>query len=191
MKVKNADKSIIFLVGMPAVGKSTYISGMGWDQDPNTYIHSSDDVMMEWAEARGLTYDEAFEKVDFMKEILPVLLSRFRYAVENDMNIVVDMVNASPRQRANTLGMINKDDFIVRAVVFGHELWKAQDKQFFEKIVKAVNKRGQEQNKNIPRDKLWDFMFSIYEEPTREEGFDQINFIDPLNPIVRSNPYRG
>ena len=182
--MKNTEKSIIFLIGMPAVGKSSFIASKGWDQDPNTHIHSSDDVMMEWAEERGLTYDEAYKQVDFFNEIVPIMLDRFNYAVKNDMNIVVDMVNATKGSRSHTFKMIDTDDFIVRAVVFGHEPWKAKDKKFFEKIVKAVNKRGREQNKNIPRDKLWKFMFSPYEEPTREEGFDQINFVDPLNPMV-------
>ena len=50
----------IFLIGMPAVGKSSLIQQNGWDTDPNTYIHSTDNIVTEIANRDGITYDEFF-----------------------------------------------------------------------------------------------------------------------------------
>lgn len=196
--MKQNKPSITFLVGMPAVGKSTFIKQMGYDRDPNTYIHSTDDIIMEIvnSDPRFDTYDDFFEagagkpfpQTPFATMVLPELTRRFEAAVDNNMDIVVDMVNNNAEKRAMTMNSIDQDDFIVRAVVFGHEPWEAQSNKFIDSIVRAVAERARHTGKSVPEHVLRKFMFPAYEVPTREEGFDQINFVDPLNPMIRTNP---
>ena len=193
--MKHSKPSITFLVGMPAVGKSTFIQQMGYDRDPNTYIHSTDDIIMEIvnSDPRYETYDDFFDagaglpfpQTPFAQQVLPVLTDRFQGAVMNNMDIVVDMVNESKFKRNLTLKDIDIDDFIVRAVVFGHEPWEAQSPRYIDSIVDAVELRSRSTGKSVPENVLRDRMFPAYEVPTREEGFDQINFVDPINPALR------
>lgn len=189
--MKQNKPSITFLVGMPAVGKSTFIKQRGWDRDPNTYIHSTDDIVVELVEndPRFDTYDDVFTSGLFGELVIPILIERFNAAIENGMDIVVDMVNNNVEKRAMTMNSIDKDDFVVRAIVFGHEPWESQSKKFIDSIVRAVAERARHTGKSVPEHVLRKFMFPAYEVPTREEGFDQINFVDPLNPIIRTNPY--
>ena len=198
--MKQNKPSITFLVGMPAVGKSTFIKQMGYDRDPNTYIHSTDDLIMEIVDSSHQydTYDDffaagagkPFPETPFAKQVLPELARRFEAAKDNNMDIVVDMVNANKYSRGLTLNDIDQDNFIVRAVVFGHEPWEAQNKKFINSIVDAVAERERYTGKSVPENVLRERMFPSYEAPTREEGFDQINFVDPLNPMIRTNPRR-
>jgi GTPase SAR1 family protein len=193
--MKQGKPSITFLVGMPAVGKSTFIEQMGYDSNPDVYIHSTDDIIMEIvdSDSRYKTYDDFFKAGDglpfpqtpFAKQVLPILYERFQGAVMNNMDIVVDMVNESKYKRNQTLKDIDIDDFIVRAVVFGHEPWKAQSPRYIDSIVDAVAERARKTGKSVPENVLRERMFPAYEVPTREEGFDQINFVDPLNPLIR------
>ena len=187
--MKQGKPSITFLVGMPAVGKSTFIKQMGYDRDPNTYIHSTDDIVEELVQndPRFDTYDDVFASGMFFELVIPILMERFNAAIESNMDIVVDMVNESQYKRNLTLKDIDKDDYIVRAVVFGHEPWQSQSKEYIDSIVDAVNLRFQSTGKSVPEDVLRERMFPAYEVPTREEGFDQINFVDSLNPIMRQN----
>ena len=196
--MKQNKPSITFLVGMPAVGKSTFIKQMGYDRAPNTYIHSTDDLIMEIVDRdpRFDTYDDffaagvgkPFPQTPFGQMVLPELGRRFQAALDNGMDIVVDMVNANKHSRGLTLKDIDQDDFIVRAVVFGHEPWEDQSRKFIDSIVRAVSERARHTGKSVPEPVLRERMFPSYEVPTREEGFDQINFVDPLNPMIRMNP---
>ena len=179
----NSDKpTITFLVGMPSVGKSTYIKQNGWDNDPNTYIHSSDDIIMEIVDMdpRFDTYDDFFDagqglpfnETPFAKEVIPLLNERLSNAIANEMDIVVDMVNANKYARNLSLSKIDPNEYFIRAVVFGHDLWKARDPQFLERIVSGVKARALRENKTVPENVLRERMFPSYEEPTNKEGFD-------------------
>lgn len=192
--MKEGKPSITFLVGMPAVGKSTFIKQRGWDRDSDTYIHSTDDIIMEIVDrdSRFDTYDDFFEagkgmpfpKSPFGKLVLPILSERFEGAIANNMDIVVDMVNATKYSRGLTLKDIDSDDYIIRAVVFGHDRWEDQDHSYIDAIVDAVELRSRSTGKSVPEFVLREKMFTSYEPPSREEGFDQINYIDPLNPAI-------
>jgi len=188
--MKHNRPSITFLVGMPAVGKSTFIQQRGWDRNPNTYIHSTDDIVMELVnrDSRFKTYDDVFASGKFFELVIPILEERFQAAIDNNMDIVVDMVNNSVEKRALTLNKIDKDDYVIRAIVFGHEPWRAQSRRFINSIVDAVKVRAESTGKSVPEHVLRKLMFTAYDVPTREEGFDQINFVNPLNPRIKTNP---
>ena len=183
--------TITFLIGMPAVGKSTFIQEQGWDRDPHTLLHSTDNIIEAIAMSEGITYDDFFDadaplpwpKKRFAKEVLPIAIGNLNHAIENDFDIVVDMVNNSAHSRGLTLQSIDPNQYNIEAIVFGHDRWAEQDPRFLRKIKKAVQKRSLEQNKTVP-DNVLDRMFSGYEEPSRDEGFDRITYLEPLNPAL-------
>jgi GTPase SAR1 family protein len=187
--------TVMFLVGMPSVGKSTFIENMRWHRDPHTYIHSTDNLITKMAGEMGLTYDEWFdlnnsqprEKSMFATDILPQLADGLRVAVENGDHIVVDMVNGSKFTRGHTLNSLPLDRYVVRATVFGHIPWVEQDQEFFDSIVNAVGERSKLTNKSIPLPAL-KRMFEMYEPVDPDEGFEQINFVEPLNPMIGMSP---
>jgi predicted kinase len=177
---------IVFLVGMPAVGKSTYISECEWDTDPNTYIHSTDNIVEDIAARQGIRYNDFFAQAAtrFYPEVIVPLLANMDRAKQQRKNIIVDMVNESKEARGRTLSLINLSDYQVQAVVFGHSKWASQDPEFLDKIKQAVDHRYYSTGKSVPFQVL-DRMFSSYEMPDESEGFQDIIFIDPLNPRVR------
>lgn len=63
---KKVDKrqKITFMVGLPGVGKSTYINNYLED----SYIISNDDIRTEIAKENGFTYDDTFERVPEEKQ---------------------------------------------------------------------------------------------------------------------------
>lgn len=192
--------TIMFLVGMPAVGKSTFIKEMRYDSDPNVYIHSTDNIIMEIIQGTGMAYDDVFAELSqkpfpqtiFGGRVLPTLKKRFERAVREGKDIVVDMVNESKYKRNLTLESIDPDEYVIKATVFGHQPWIKQDEDFIDAVVYAVGERARATGKSVPEVALHK-MFEGYEPPTPEEGFVQVNYIDPLNPnvMLRSNPFQG
>ena len=177
---------LIFLVGMPSVGKSSYIKQMGWNTDPNVYIHSTDDIVSAIAHKEGITYDDFMEmaKDRFYPDVIIPLLANFEEAKSLGKDIVVDMVNENKVARARTLDGVNKEDYEITAVVFGHEPWQAEKKSYLKAVKNAVKQRSQGTGKTVPNFVL-DRMFGSYETPDQSEGFDEIVFVDPQNPLLQ------
>jgi predicted kinase len=171
----------IFLIGMPAVGKSSLIQQNGWDTDPNTYIHSTDNIVTEIANRDGITYDEFFASGRFGREVIPVLHARLADAIRSGKNIIVDMVNETKAKRALTQ---LPDHYQKEAWIIGHKPWYRKDKRFLKKIKHAVAQRHKATGKSVPQFVL-DNMFKSYEVPSMdEEGFTAMRIIEPLNPLV-------
>ena len=87
-----------FLLGPPASGKSSwrdaYLAGTS---QPTTVI-STDDLIEEWANEHGLTYTEAFGKVNF-RAIEAEAIERLRDAVSKGNNIIIDRTNMKLKSR--------------------------------------------------------------------------------------------
>ena len=182
---KNTKPKAIFLIGLPSVGKSSLIKKEGWDKDPNTFIHSTDNIVNEIAKREGITYDDFFASGRFVQDVLPILQERFQEAIKNGKNIVVDMVNESKAKRDLTLKDL-PENYTKEAIVIGHEQWINQNPSFLQKIKDAVLERKTTTGKSIPPFVL-DSMFSSYEVPSEDEGFTVIEMIEPLNPLVKGS----
>jgi len=152
----------IFLVGLPGSGKSTFR-----DKLPKDYvILSTDDVFDRLAKERGMTYSQAFHKLGFK---IPQIEfdNLFNDAIVNNRNIVIDQTNMNVASRAKKLRLIPKQ-YKKIAVVFS-----VPD----DVLQQRLDKRAAESGKVIPGNVLAN-MRASYQEPTKNEGFDEIRFIN-------------
>lgn len=146
------------LIGLPGSGKSTWRAAQGGEP----VVISSDDMVDAFAEANGLTYSQAWDKINH-KEISRTLNARFAEAVGQRRDIVVDMTNMGQKRRKTWLAGVTPD-YEKIAVDF-----QIDDKE----LQRRLDERAARTGKAIPPFVLKD-MARRYDPPSREEGFDRI-----------------
>lgn len=154
-------KKLIVLVGPPNCGKSTWISE---NIDDTYYIASRDNVIMELG--NGLSYNKSYNAVD-EKEVNRLFNERFDNAVKSYTNIVVDMMNLSPKRRKGFISRVGKK-YTKEAIVFKFNV---------DELFKRNIERNLSTDKYIKESVILE-MISKYTEPTLDEGFDNITYID-------------
>jgi len=121
---------------------------------------------------------------DANNEVYEALNQRFAGAGQSGKDIVVDMTNMDVANRQRGFASIGDlPGYKKIAVVFnfqGSDVQKA--------VINLANKRSKEiaaqgGSKTIPEDVMQN-MFSAYEPPTREEGFDEIINVDDRQRIL-------
>ena len=158
MKLK--EPFVLVLVGPTLSGKSTWIR----NNYPETYVISRDEIVMEVAGTRD--YNLAFETVD-QKQVDKLLLERLQQAGLNGISTIIDMTNMSAKRRKATL--LNFPNHTKVAVVFPI----LSDEEYQKRNID----RNSKENKWIPPSVIKS-MIDSYQEPTYEEGFDQIFFLN-------------
>jgi predicted kinase len=159
---------IYVLVGPPGIGKSGWIESNTFDP----YIISRDALVDAVREPIGVKYDDLFRNPKYQplqNTVQKMLKDRIAGAIESGRDIVVDMTNMSAGARRNALKTISgrEPDYEKVAVVFDH-----RGKE--DEVIASVERRAARLNdKNIPRDVMLS-MFSNFEYPSVEEGFDSI-----------------
>ena len=154
-------KEIILLVGLPASGKSTYISKM-----KGKYVIASNDLYVEKiAKKIKLTYTEAFDKIN-RDDTIGNTKKEFDKAISKGRSVIIDNTNMNKKERSYFMKNTS-EDYKRIAIIF-----KISDSE----LKKRLEKRGKETGKIIP-DEVIKKMKSKYEPPTKEEGFDEIKTI--------------
>lgn len=154
---------IILLVGLPGSGKSTFTNN--YRLKKHGIIASTDDIIEERAKEMGLTYSQAFHKIDF-KTVENEMKANIREAAKQGKNIIIDQTNMSTKSRASKMDLVPKS-YDRYAIVF----WPEID------VVKArLEKRAKETGKVIPQ-KVIDSMLANYVPPSDREGFKSIIFV--------------
>jgi len=100
------DKEVTIMVGLPASGKSTYVSKL-----EDYHVISRDALVLE--HGKGDDYSEKFKNVD-QKEIDKLLQKEYQYSKKYD-KVVVDMTHMSRKSRRKSLSHYN--GFKKKAVV--------------------------------------------------------------------------
>jgi len=149
---------IVYLVGLPGVGKSTYVS----KYYKNYVIISNDGLVEEYAKKHGLSYNDAWGKVNF-KDIKRNLKEKFNDAVKHNKNIVIDNTNLTVKSRK----LYEADNYIKTAVVFS-----ITDSEWN----KRSEKRKIETGKVIPTDVIQN-MIKLYQPITKDENFSKIIYV--------------
>lgn len=152
-------KTIVYLVGLPAVGKSTYIK----KHYPDYVVISNDEIIEEYAKKHNMKYNEAWGKVSF-KFVKNECMNRFNKAVSQKKNIVIDNTNMTVKSRR----AYEHPGYIKKAVVF--RISDAEHK-------KRIEKRLKETGKFVPEDAVKN-MIAKYVEPSKSEGFEEITFVN-------------
>jgi predicted kinase len=153
----NKKPKLYMLVGVPGSGKSTWVKNQEFWLKDCVYI-STDKYVEEWAESVGKTYTEVFE------EYMPTAVTRMAGAVNGardaGKDIIWDQTSTTIHTRAKKFRML--PDYHTIAVVF-------RTPEIEELNRRLANRPG----KVIPSEVL-NNMIVKWEEPTLEEGFDEI-----------------
>jgi len=158
------DKEILFLVGFPGSGKSSYIKALRTKRPDKDYVVVSFDSTLEkLGDELGLGYNDAYEKIDFHGKIMPAYVKAFEKAIKKGKSIIIDDTNMKRSDRADALERV-PSDYKKIAVVFNVPE---------EELKRRLEKRAQETGKYIPPEAI-EKMKNYYIPPSKEEGFDKI-----------------
>ena len=156
MSAEKTPPTLYVLVGVPGAGKSSWVRSQKWAKDC-AYI-STDAYVEAYAREQGKTYSEVFE--EYMPTAVDLMVRDVNDAEAVSANIIWDQTSTSKWTRAKKIRML--PDYYKIAVVF-----KTPDREELER--RLASRPG----KNIPWD-VMDRMIGGWEEPTLEEGFDEI-----------------
>lgn len=144
------------LVGVPASGKSTWIQNQDWTRD--CVIVSTDEFVEDYAKECGSTYSEVFD--DYMSTAVELMVEKVVRARDAGKDIIWDQTSTSIKARANKFRML--PDYYNIAVVFAIPPIEELQKRLASRPGKVVPWNVVER------------MITGWEQPTEEEGFDEI-----------------
>ena len=144
------------LVGVPGSGKSTWIKNQIWAL--GLTVVSTDAFVEDYARECGSTYSEVFD--DYMPTAVKLMANQVVFAREHGHTIIWDQTSTTVKSRKKKFNML--PNYKMVAVVF-----PTPDPE--ELASRLQNRPG----KHIPQHVI-DSMIKGWEEPTLEEGFDEI-----------------
>jgi hypothetical protein len=144
------------LVGVPASGKSTWVSAQEWSSDC-AYI-STDLYVDLYARSVGKTYSEVF--ADYMPTAIELMMKDVRAAEKEGRDIIWDQTSTTLASRRRKFNSLPAYEHI--AVVF-------KTPEHKELMRRLMSRPGKE----IP-DHVIASMIASWSEPTEEEGFKEI-----------------
>ena len=144
------------LIGVPASGKSTWISNQDWVKDCVTV--STDEFVEDWARECGSTYSEVF--ADYMPRAVELMAAKVVRAREAGKDIIWDQTSTTQISRTRKFNMLPDYEHI--AIVF-----KTPEKRELER--RLASRPGKE----IPAYVI-EQMIDGWQDPTEEEGFKEI-----------------
>ena len=146
------------LIGVPGSGKSTWIKNQDWAE--NCIVVSTDEFVEDYAKEVGSTYSEVFD--DYMPTAVKLMADKVVRAREQGKDIIWDQTSTTEGARRKKFNMLPDYEHI--AVVFATpepaELVMRLDSRY-------------DSGKIIP-DQVVQDMINNWEEPTLEEGFNEI-----------------
>lgn len=159
--------SLIMLIGVPASGKTTWLS-KNMPVAPNGkpyHILSTDNFIEEAAKAAGKTYNEIF--ADTIGAATKDFGERLNSLVAQGENIIIDQTNLTEKSRASKLAAAKKAGYLLSAVLFDtHPV--------------VVNERHEQRRvatgKNIPLH-IRGSMERSLQFPDEGEGFAEITIV--------------
>jgi len=150
----------LMMVGLVGSGKSTIVKQLcEWDRFA---VLSTDDIIEEHAKKMGLTYSQAFNRVN-QKHVRQEFNLRLKDAVDCNHNIIVDQTNLMASARAKKLRQIPDHYTKVCVIVSVSEPVRE----------KRLRDRELSEGKGIP-DHVQSQMLRSYMTPSKTEGFDKL-----------------
>ena len=149
-------KQLYVMVGVPASGKRTWIKNQVWAL--GLTIVSTDAFVEDYARECGSTYSEVFE--EYMPRAIELMLNQVEFARAHKHDIIWDQTSTTILTRAKKIRML--PDYYKIAVVF-------KTPPMEELKARLASRAG----KVVPMEVV-ESMIAKWEEPTKEEGFDEI-----------------
>ena len=144
------------LIGVPASGKSTWVSNQDWAKEC-AYV-STDNYVEAYAKHVGKTYSEVFSLV--MTDAVAAMVESVILASSMKQDIIWDQTSTTIKSRARKFNMLPDYEHI--AIVFK----TPEHKELYRRLLSRPGK-------DIP-DHVIASMIASWEDPTEEEGFSQI-----------------
>lgn len=151
--------TLFMLIGLPASGKSTWVLAQEFDMK-KTVIISTDNIIENWAEQKGKTYDDVWSK-ELMRKAVKRAHQQLRRAIRHGYDIVWDQTNLDRKGRVAKMADVPAEYYKV-AVFFC-----PPDKRELRR--RLAGRLG----KTIPSAEL-SRMFKRMRYPAHDEGFDSI-----------------
>ena len=152
----NEKPKLYMLVGVPGSGKSTWIKNQDWAL--GLTVVSTDVFVEDYARKKGKTYSEVFD--EYMPTAVNLMAEQVVFARKHGHTIIWDQTSTTIVSRAKKFRML--PEYYVIGVVF--RIPEPQELQ---------SRLANRPEKVIPSEVL-DNMIANWEEPTLEEGFNEI-----------------
>ena len=159
---ENNIPQLIVMVGIPGVGKSTWIRNFLSNNREQYSVVSTDDIIEDFAQGEGKTYDDVFNK--YIKRASNLIQENAKREFKNRNNVIWDQTNLSVKSRRKILQLF-PDEYYKIAVAF--------EPVDMDEIWKRLEKRSMESGKTIPTHVIQS-MIKNYAPPTKDEGFDKV-----------------
>lgn len=157
---------VLVLIGLPGSGKSTWREKFLAGKAPDSVVCvSQDDIIEDWAAANGMTYSQAWSKVN-QKDVAAKFRNDYKAALNAGKDIIIDRTNMGAKARKELLKHVPESYHKV-AVVF-----VIPDPE----LKARLKAREAQTGKAIPEFVI-NNMAKAYVAPTREE-FDEIRRIN-------------
>lgn len=166
-------KTAMLFVGLPCVGKSSYIkSYLDHAEDADNFEVISTDKYIEYeAELRGQSYQDLWS--DLIGDATKCMWAEAKWAAKHNKNILWDQTNLTKKKRAKVIKFLRDNGY---EQVYCFNVSVAD-----EEYSKFVMSR---KNKFISMD-IVEQMRKTFEYPTIDEGFDKV--FDVLNTFKEQN----
>lgn len=162
------------MVGLPALGKSTFINKL---KNDNVWIYSTDMYIDAVAEDNGITYSEAFES--YINDATRFNEQKLKTMINLGKDIVFDQTNLGVGKRKKIINRMRNAGYTVNCVCLLPPDADNIDDQ------KEWNRRLESRpGKIIPKHVLAN-MIERFFVPVKSEGFDQINYYNMYGNEVR------
>ncbi len=149
------------LVGVPGSGKSTWIKNQDWTL--GLTVVSTDPFVEEYARLQGKTYSEVF--AEYMPTAIDLMVEQVVFAREHGHTVIWDQTNTTVKSRARKFRML--PEYYAIAVVFRTPPRDELDRRLHSRY---------DSGKIIPQ-AVVDNMIDNWQEPTLEEGFQEIWYV--------------
>ena len=166
----------VVLVGLPAYGKSTYVSNLVSEEE--FFVYSTDSYIEDLSEETGKTYTELFP--DYIEEAKLHMDALLDLATEECVDVFWDQTNLSSWKRRMIIERMKNAGYSVECVCFE----PAMTEEGYKEWKKRLDSR---KGKMIP-ESILDDMVCNFIKPSTKEGFDSVvtvkNTFDPETTIV-------
>jgi predicted kinase len=157
----------IVMVGLPATGKSTLVHKLT-AMDPDAFVYSTDNLIEEWANVQGWSYNFAFDK--YIDKATRQMNEWLDTSVRSKQNIVWDQTNLGAKKRAKIINRMRNAGYRVECECI---LFPRGDSQWEDWHFRIKNRPG----KTIP-DSVIESMMDSFVQPVDGEGFDAVRCYD-------------